>query len=104
MATPTLKDAHELIARMKTSLKQPHGCPTCERVSWEEKAGARKDEITPANGWEPFSDVAGFFKRCDACRGVLLFPWAGRLDAERVLAHMKTKSSAWALNELEALI
>ena len=101
MEEPTLKDAAALIERMKGIR------PTCdndERVAFGEAASARHAEITADNGWEPDPLFAAYFKRCPTCSNTIKYPWAGRLDAERVLAHMKTKNSAWCLDELEAFV
>lgn len=103
MKEPTLQDAKDLIERMKTARPNCAFCAT-EPYDWfmrrTEESRARMREV----GWEESSHTAMVFLRCYSCRDGRTFPWAEKLDLERVLAHMKTKTSAWALSELEALL
>lgn len=112
---PAIEDAHALIEGMKSA--KPY-CDSCEKVSYQtvlESTLSREGGVAPSEvpaafnklreeGWEHMSDHAGLARRCAACAVGRLFPWAEKLDAERVLAHMKTKNGAWELSELEALI
>lgn len=59
-------------------------CAGCETRSYSE-ATAKPDTLS-ANGWEEMQHCAGYVKRCDACTNGQLFPWAARLDPDRVLA------------------
>lgn len=42
-----------------------------------------------------------FLKRCEKCAATPEFPWAQRLDAEKVLAFMETHPDVFWLGELE---
>lgn len=99
MEEPTLPDAVALIARMKTSLPE---CDVCQ-VLHTSAFICPEPNVDNEPEWEPLPDRCGFIKRCATCATGQRFPWADRLDAERVLAHMKTKDGVWELKELEAL-
>jgi len=103
MAEPTLKDAAALIERMKTIR------PTCafcaqESYDWYKLRTAESQQRMLAVGWEQEPHQASYVLRCYPCRDTVKYPWAAKLDAERVLAHMKTKDSVWCLDELEAFV
>lgn len=101
MEAPTLKDARALVERMKTIR------PTCDQdevVAFGEVASGRHTELTADNGWELSPTHAAFFKRCATCRDTFAYPWAGKLDAERVLAYMLAQKYAFDVAELEALL
>lgn len=120
METPTLEDAREIVERMKVARPT---CPSCDVIAYDVLLNlvqgvpatiVDRDGLTEDVGevlrrhldeeWEPSPNNASFFRRCATCREARTYPWASKLDAERVLAHMKTKVGAWALNELETLI
>lgn len=102
---PTLADAKALVERMK--LARPM-CPFCarENMDWFER---RTDETRARMrdvGWADDPATAAVVLRCYTCRDSLTFPWADRLDLEKVLAVMRAKDQerprcAWFLGELE---
>lgn len=119
MKAPTLEDARAIIERMKSARPT---CASCDVIRYDvllhlvhgvPAAIVDRDGLTEDVGevlrrhldeeWEPSPFNASYFRRCATCREARAYPWASRLDAERVLAHMKTKNGVWELKELEAL-
>lgn len=72
--------ARELIERMKTVR------PTCDKCETRPFVASLKEPDGPP-GFEPMAHFAGYVKRCDACATRRTFPWADKLDVDRV-AHM----------------
>lgn len=94
----TLADAKALIERMKTIR------PTCHDCAWEPldwPRGEAKLASMKAAGWEESPYTARLTLRCYPCRDSFSFPWADKLDAERVLEFMKAQSGVFALDELK---
>lgn len=53
-------------------------------------------------GWEHSPCSPSLFKRCEQCAATPEFPWASRLDAEKVLEFMRANENrAFWLGELE---
>ena len=101
-----LDEAKALIERMK----EARGCCAgCEHVAYADIPGSwwvlTKAELA-AQGWYQPADRAGFVRRCETCRSTPTFPWAGRLDAERVreYAEKQRHRFIWPLAELKALV
>jgi hypothetical protein len=118
MEEPTLKDAVAIIERLKAARPD---CGDCNEFAYEALLSRVRGFVDPlpddfhekfgkfvgtflSDGWEEQPHRAAYLLRCAACRQTPKYPWASRLDAERVLAHMKTKTSVWCLDELEALV
>lgn len=57
--------------------------------------------------WTFAPESQGFLRRCEKCRTTPLFPWADKLDPEKVLAYMAPRHAArcafW-LGELESTL
>lgn len=109
---PTLEMAKMVIEQLKAA--RPY-CDSCETRSYADIAPWDTDSSEPdafknavdklrLEGWEHLVDRAGLGRRCSTCASARKYPWAERLDSERVLAHMKTKTGVWELSELEALL
>lgn len=63
-------------------------CELCERQPIDEtKPISQMVEMVDA-GWELEYARAGYFKRCEPCK-TPRFPWAKRLDVERVRAYVE---------------
>jgi hypothetical protein len=99
----TIDDAKEIIERMKAARSQDP-CEKCEREPFT--ASLKEPDGPP--GFELATGFACYFKRCEACQTSRLFPWADRLDAEKVAAFVETDPRicggmvfAWPLALLE---
>jgi len=113
---PTLDDAKEVIERTKAARPMCSQCSVFDiRAYWHVSSGkhppldedavqtALEAEVTRQLGasWQPRYG-ASFVKRCEKCAATPEFPWAERLDAEKVLAFMKAHPRrAFWLGELE---
>jgi len=96
----TLEDAQAVIDRMKSAR------PTCDKDETIPFYASLREPDGPP-GFEPDPNFAGYRKRCDACANGRLFPWADKLDPERVRAFMETDprcQSAFELSILEETI
>jgi len=80
----TLQEARELVDRM---INTPRTCEHCPRVSVED-IQTRVAELGTAavleEGWKPCPNNAAWFTQCSECAGKEMYPWAKRLDVERV--------------------
>jgi hypothetical protein len=113
MEAPKLEMVRALIEQMKTVRPE---CAACETKSYDsiykEHASKEPDKGFPlgaaeamkAQGWEHMAGHARMIKRCATCASGQRFPWAEKLDPEKVLEHMKTKTGVWELAELEATV
>lgn len=105
-----LHQAAHLIQRMRMARPTCDGCETAS-YAWARHLMqlGMNEEDTPrefmyARGYEEAPHRAGYVKRCDTCANGRLFPWADKLDAERVadfLEHDVRCQSAFELAILE---
>jgi len=114
----TLDDAKEVIERTKACRPS---CDDCSEFTYDallcrvrgfvdplpddfhEKLGKFIGSFLDA-GWEEQPHKPSFLRRCAACRQRPEFPWAERLDAEKVLAFMRVeyeRSGCFWLGALE---
>lgn len=102
MNEPTIDDAKALIERMKTIHPT---CDHCARESFDRFEAYTRDEqaLMTERGWQPEAHQAAWVLRCYSCRDTISYPWAGRLDAEKVLAFMLERKGRgpFAVSELE---
>lgn len=114
----TLDDAKEVIERTKASRVD---CDDCTRISYDclfrldsgkadpmdglqELLAKATAEYLKERGFEEIPHAPGYIKRCETCRNTPTFPWAHRLDAEKVLAFMRVeyeRRGVFWLGELE---
>ena len=122
MSEPTLDDAKALIARTKTMRPRCGECsefslhvvgiavksgkfpPPLDSVLHKAVRDAARAALTPDWEEDPSCFMPTFTKRCVKCEGEPAYPWAERLDAEKVLAFMQTQTGPFWLGELEALV
>jgi hypothetical protein len=117
VSEPTLDDAKAVIEKTKAARPQCSECSNFDvRAYWHVTSGkhpaldedrlqaAVEAEVTAQLGpdWEHRYGAA-FCKRCEKCAATPEFPWANRLDAEKVLAFMRVhqERGAFWLGELE---
>jgi len=93
--TITLDQARELIERMKAATGRT--CEKCERAPMQ-------GGVVLFGDWEEDLNVGGLVKRCDICKTSRKYPWAEKLDPERVLRFMREQPGMFELKELEALL
>ena len=101
----TLDEAKALIERMKDRMLP---CSPCERMML---GLDRTPEHWEREGWV-FEELSAchaarfYVKHSPSCDGgkVPAYPWASRLDAERVRKYMEAQTSVWPLSDLEALV
>lgn len=101
----TRDKAVALIERMKTIRPT---CERCYRASYAEVEDAAKvmghpkygDELR-RNGWEDDPHRAGLFHRCKECAAARSYPWADKLDPDRVVAYASTTVEPFLVAELE---
>lgn len=114
---PTLDDAKEIIERTKAARPMCSECSVFDiRAVWHVTSGKHppldEDAVQAVLEAEVGTQLgtdwqhrfgASFIKRCDRCAATPEFPWAARLDAEKVLAFMKAQpeGSAFWLGALE---
>lgn len=106
--TIELDQVTETIERMKAA--RPW-CNACRTMSYLEAMKLCDTEYWPvmrrdmkAAGYEELTDRAGWGMRCDACATGELYPWADKLDPQRVLEFVNTDTrcqSAFALDILK---
>ena len=63
--------------------------------------------MCPAIGWELHPFRNGWIRRCEKCQQTPLYPWAWRLDLERVRDWLNAQSKtrfALVLDELKVLV
>lgn len=114
-----LEDAKQLIERMKTARLECYD--TCIRVGYQAASGAfvythggwtaehvfhdvvAVHEWMKAQGFEQATHQAGFLKRCKACADTRMFPWADKLDPQRVLDFVLTDPRCGGVFELAVL-
>jgi hypothetical protein len=120
MTEPTLDDAKVAIEKAKAARVD---CDECTRLSYDCLFRLDSGEFVPLDGLQEllakatrefltergFEEIAykpGYIKRCAKCRNTPTFPWADRLDAEKVLAFMvqQNERGAFWLGELEKLV
>jgi hypothetical protein len=92
----TLDEAKALIERMKTYRVT---CPECERVSMAKSPCPDGFEEDPARPW--------WVKRCRVCQDTPMYPWADKLDPERVVKYEASRPKnewVWELAGLESTI
>lgn len=117
----TLDDAKAMIERTKASRGD---CDDCTRLSYDclfrldsgkaepmdglqELLAKATREYLLERGFEQMPHMPGYIKRCEKCRNTPTFPWAGRLDAEKVLAFAReeyARRGVFWLGELEKLV
>lgn len=117
MAAPTLEDAKALIERMKGIHPECDQCsviaydchfhhesgavPPIEGDAFNEGLGELVKKSLP-EGYEHCSWKPALIKRCEKCASASAYPWANRLDVEKVLAHMESERGyAFDLSDLE---
>lgn len=104
---PKLEDVAPMLERFSKCLGT---CEKCEAVSFakfyedviaragenasNEEAIASATNSMRLDGWEPFTDRAGYVRRCSDCANSPLYPWASSLDPQRVHAWMMERHSA----------
>lgn len=116
MSYPTLEDAKALIEKTKAARPM---CSECSvfyiRACWHVTSGKHpplnEDALQSVLEAEVHAQLgpswdhrygASFTKRCESCAAIPEFPWADRLDAEKVLAHMQaTQGGPFWLGDLE---
>jgi hypothetical protein len=85
-------------------IEQAKACrPTCDQDERRPFYASLREPNGP-EGFELDPNFAGYRKRCPACATGKLYPWADKLDPERVRAFMETDprcESAWPLSILE---
>lgn len=117
MTEPTLEDAKVAIEKTKAARPQCSECSVFDvRAYWHVTSGGHppldEDKIQTVVEAEVSAQLgpswqhrygASFIKRCEKCAATPEFPWAGRLDAEKVLVFIqKTQNRrAFWLGELE---
>lgn len=119
MSYPTLEDAKVAIEKTKAARPQCSECSVFDiRACWHVTSGKHPPLDEDANqaaveacvvaqlkplGWSLNHYGGSFIKRCEKCEASPEFPWANRLDAEKVLAFMQSKHAgrAFWLGELE---
>lgn len=74
----------KLIERMKTVRPT---CDACETMPFI--ASLREPDYCP-EGYEVMAHCAGYVKRCDACASGRSYPWADKLDVDKVRAFIET--------------
>lgn len=111
----TVEDAKAVIERMKAARPT---CPDCKTVSISCMHGAwsykndwtdwlereKYDAFVAEQGFEAMPHAAGYVRRCAECASGKMFPWADRLDAEKVAVFMSGDprcEHAFALSILE---
>jgi hypothetical protein len=93
--TIELDQVTETIERMKRARPTCDKCATIGFTSAFDmrdsfRPGCAINPYMESNGYELMTDSAGYVKRCAACASGKLFPWADKLDPERVRAFMET--------------
>jgi hypothetical protein len=120
MESPTLEDAKTLIERTKVVRPTCGDCSVilCQATfqllqgkaldlpGLNEALTATTKQHLKGQGWESVPHMGdGLIKRCAKCADALEFPWADRLDAEKVLAFMTERQDrAFWLGDLEATL
>lgn len=101
----TLDEAKATIERMKVARST---CAFCAREAfdWFERRTEESRARMLAVGWVEEPGGPAVVLRCYECRDKPTFPWADKLDAEKVRAFMEQKGReqplhAWWLGELE---
>ena len=118
----TLADAHAVIEKTKAARPMCSECSVFDcRAFWHVTSGKHppidEDVLQTATeacvaaqlgplGWAQNHYGGSFIKRCEKCAATPEFPWAARLDAEKVLAFMEAQpaDSAFWLGSLETLL
>jgi hypothetical protein len=116
---PTLEDAKAAIEKTKAARPRCSECSVFDiRAFWHVTSGKHPpldedviQDVVEASvlsqlgtlGWSLNHYGGSFIKPCEKCAATPEFPWAGRLDAEKVLAFMKAQpaDSAFWLDALE---
>lgn len=117
MIEPTLEDAKDVVERTKAARPMCSECSTFDiRACWHVTSGKypplNEDALQSVLEAEVHAQLgpswdhrygASFTSRCEKCAATPEFPWAARLDVEKVLAFMKAQpaDSAFWLGELE---
>lgn len=111
----TLDDAKAVIEKTKAARPQCSKCSNFDiRAFWHVTSGKHppidEDRMQAAveaevsaqlgPGWQ-HQYGAAFCKRCESCAATPEFPWAHRLDVEKVQAFMNEQQNAFWLGELE---
>lgn len=102
MPTYTLDEAVGMISRMRSARPE---CANCELKSYSDARDAEHAQQLFDAGWEPLADRAAFVRRCASCATSKRYPWADRLDAERVLKWINDKPNlgSYGLIDLRSL-
>lgn len=75
--------------------------PILNADAFAEKFAKLVGEHLP-EGYEPAAWMPAYIKRCVSCENARAYPWAGRLDAEKVHAYMLSKHPyVFEVSELE---
>jgi hypothetical protein len=97
MTEPTIEDAKALIERTKACRQS---CDDCSEFTYDVRgvgaplADNFHEELGKlissflSKDWEHQAHSRSFLRRCAACRQRPEFPWADKLEAEKVLAFM----------------
>jgi len=100
----SMQQAHELVERMKGRM---HHCKPCQRMV----VSSRSDmETLVLDGWkieslDPYLLDVGLVKHAPDCDGGRdpFYPWASRLDLERVREYVAAQPYPFSLADLEEL-
>jgi hypothetical protein len=122
MEEPTLADAELIIERTKAARGTCR--TTCDIASYDVLLHIVQGSAPPLDdtlrsdlaiivgrhlgpGWIHAPNHAGFLRRCEKCATTPMFPWADKLEADKVLEFMRPQVAAdctfW-LGDLEATI
>lgn len=99
----TVSRAKQIIDRMAATRPD---CESCDMMSYhtvyegvsaasggkatQEQVATRMQQLFD-EGWGPLTDRAGIVKRCATCASTPKYPWAEKLDAERVAKWINDK-------------
>ena len=101
----TLDEAKELIERMKARMLP---CSPCLRtvVAYNSDFRPIESEGWVSEGHSPTHAGVVYVQHAPNCDGgkVPAYPWASKLDAERVREYMEAQTSVFLLSDLEALV
>jgi hypothetical protein len=119
---PTIEDAKAVIERMKPVRPSCESCsvlsydwprftresgeapPIVDADAFAEKFAKLVGEHLPA-GYEQAAWMPAYIKRCERCASAHAYPWATRLEPEKVLAYMLEKHPyVFEVSELESTL
>ena len=102
--TVSMDTAARLVDAARKAVAGP--CDGCERCAMVEDGAISQFVRMATDGWEMDPARAAYFRRCDACK-VPRFPWAKRLDVERVhnwLSKRENPDHVFNISEMEHLV